>query len=975
MPIPSKADSGAESKQAVTLPRLSLQDALVQASAQLDVAIYALNTHVNHIRVGPVKATLSPSELLEQLLADTGLTYRREQPNLYVIVAQKTPPKANPTELQAQSTAYDKPLENIIVTGTRFWQRNSDAEQARQWIGSNSYLSKSALPSTPGVSLPDIMGLLPGVSSFADMQLGQAATGESEYLSVRSMGAAYTSTFFDRVPIESADPNTRSVSLKMLSPVNIGAIRVAKTPGADWQGRTIGGAIDITTPNASSLGADSLVVTSGVNYSQLRQQRGLDNLGKQLSLEWAHQTDSSYLKGVYGALYYQQKFTAAESIEVGNYVPAVETETNLLADTSQTLQPQDFRFDFYRSDVERTGASLSANWETSHSEFTLRGQYNRYHSTGQDVQMKLTRGNTRLYDENNAFNPQGLTTNSYFQTRDTTETLSLMQFEGETQLNNKLSVKYALSAADSRIKRPDYVESSLNSGIQAGDVYFDVSNPAASSITFKAPATAEVLLNPATVKVRKFEGSNTRHSNTGWHLRTGFLYTPASGFAELEGALIYRYNNRHHSERTMTGNNGGNYAIATADGSVPVSTNPQGPNGASLPGHNIEFMDGLIPVFRVYDRAYFEQAILPVAYQDLYTATGEPNPGPYTRDDRNRNTLSGNETTYGAYLRSKGAWQALDWAIDLYAEQYDYQAEHWDMRLPTHQFTSVRASDNQWLPGISLRYQPGFDWTFRSSLRKAIARPTFSQQAAAPQLLLDSTTDKLDAVVLSNPSLEPQSALNLDLGVQWQQAAGTSAELTVYSKKIRDLIYEQENTMLINEQSVLVSKPVNGGHAEVKGIEAHVRHQVTTANHPLYGWGIDLMTTLQHSRVHIADSQNESGKAMLQAPAQSHQIQVFYESAQTMFTLAWQSTGKQLLSYSETSPDKYLQPRHSLDASFSYQFSPWTVSLQINNLLNAATFYKTLGSEQTYLGTQDAGGNGAYVETGRYATLQLTWRY
>jgi hypothetical protein len=43
--------------------------------------------------------------------------------------------------------------------------------------------------------------------------------------------------------------------------------------------------------------------------------------------------------------------------------------------------------------------------------------------------------------------------------------------------------------------------------------------------------------------------------------------------------------------------------------------------------------------------------------------------------------------------------------------------------------------------------------------------------------------------------------------------------------------------------------------------------------------------------------------------------------------------------------------------------------------MNDIEFYKTLGKGTRYLGTQDGGGNGSWVQTGRFFTFSASYRW
>ncbi len=199
-------------KQRIQLPPLSLQDALVSVSRQTGVTLYADDVLLQNKDTPAVDGTFTVDTLLTHLLQGSQLSFQRQGDDLYIILPQSKAP-ATTEQPSSTRTQITKPLmEDIVVTGARIWDRDSGFARKRQWVGANAFLSKDVITQTPGLSVADIIGTLPGVMAFSDMRLGQAATSEAEYLSVRNMGSEYTSTFIDGMPVESADMSTRSLS-------------------------------------------------------------------------------------------------------------------------------------------------------------------------------------------------------------------------------------------------------------------------------------------------------------------------------------------------------------------------------------------------------------------------------------------------------------------------------------------------------------------------------------------------------------------------------------------------------------------------------------------------------------------------------------------------------------------------------------------------------------------------------------------
>jgi hypothetical protein len=180
-------------------------------------------------------------------------------------------------------------------------------------------------------------------------------------------------------------------------------------------------------------------------------------------------------------------------------------------------------------------------------------------------------------------------------------------------------------------------------------------------------------------------------------------------------------------------------------------------------------------------------------------------------------------------------------------------------------------------------------------------------------------------------------------------------------------------TQTIN--GIVISIPENGGNASLEGLEFDLRHKLVDLPGPLGGLGVGGSLTLQHSRAN-PNLPGVSGDTWLpRAPELIYNADLFYDKYGLRSDLSWQYTGLQLDGISSTSLNEYLQPQESLDWSVSYPIKGVLIAFSAKNLLNDIEFYKTLGKGTEYLGTQDGGGNGSWVETGRFFTLSASYRW
>jgi hypothetical protein len=111
------------------------------------------------------------------------------------------------------------------------------------------------------------------------------------------------------------------------------------------------------------------------------------------------------------------------------------------------------------------------------------------------------------------------------------------------------------------------------------------------------------------------------------------------------------------------------------------------------------------------------------------------------------------------------------------------------------------------------------------------------------------------------------------------------------------------------------------------------------------------------------------------APKLIYNLQLLYDLYGAHAALSYQYQGLQLYNLEGNLLNEYLQPTKTLNLTVGYEMAGWNVVFGARNLTNEYDFYKTLGESTKYLGTQDGGGNGAYIKTGRVYNLTLSYSF
>lgn len=884
--------------------------------------------------------------------------------------------------------------EEIVVTGTKSSTVLDAIAEKRLSVGVTSIMSREEIADRPGGNIVDIISHLPGLSSFSDMGLGQAATGEQEYVTIRGIDSSYNAYDLNGIRVPQADPGSRALSLKLLPPYGIEAVKVTKTPTVDMDGDAIGGVIDIRTPTAFDFKGSMTRVTFDGTIAQLASQLGATSGGAGGQFELARRFGSNGQFGIYITGYYDERNSAGEAIEALGYTPTLAADATQADFTKVSgLSATGVRYDYYRNNIKRYGGNASLNYQQGGQKFYLQGSYSRYSVTGEDTQHSIIDGIAGLYSNGKSFSPVGILPGSYFQERDQKEELITAKLGGSTDIG-RLTVEYSGSFGRSSISRPNYVEGSLygSPNLTGSATNLDLSNPAHTKVTYDSLATQAYTLSQTTDRLWKFQGSDSGSAENMYAGRIDLNYRVGRGLLDnLRAGVNVNIAKRSQSQHQFFGNNGDNFVILGPDGAIRPFNNPAGPTVAALPGRNLSsFLDGSYAgVFRIYDRSTFENAVLPFKYTDQFArdpATGQivGNPGAYTANDYNRNTVYGTESIYTGYAEANFQLGALRAITGLRFEQTDFSSRQWVVDGNTGNFQSSGNKYGELLPSLIVVYRPNPSIVARAAIRRSFARPAFGLIASPRVISRNDLTGQIASISQGNPNLKAAESTNYDASIEYYGHGGTILEVNAYYKQISNFIYAattagdapNANIATVANGGIITSIPQNGNDAEIYGMELDLRHYLRSLPGFLGGFGVGGSLTLQHSSANSGRADHFGRKTWLpRAPETIYNLDLFYDKYGVKADLAYQYQGLQLLSLNSSNIDTYLQPVKTLDFSISYPVRSIVFTGAVKNLTDNILFYKTLGKSTRYLGTQDGGGNGSYVATGRMFTVSASYKF
>lgn len=848
------------------------------------------------------------------------------------------------------------------------------------------------------------------------MGLGQASTGQAEYITIRGIDSSYNAYTLNGVRAPQADPSTRALSLKLVPPYGIQSVAVEKTPTPDMDGDSIGGIVDIRTPNAFDFAGPMARFSVDGNLAGLANGLGAPSAGGGVQAEAARRFGPGDAFGVYVGAYYDRSQSAGEAVESLGYVPTLRSQepaslqnnTGINQSTVQTdlaaatggLSATGVRFDYYNNDITRFGGNVALDWRSDGTRLYAIASYAAYRNASYDTQHSIIGAGLTAYGPtgtSDTYDPTGTIPGSYWQSRNQQEHLATFKLGGENRLD-RLTLTYDASVSYSDIEEPDYVTASMY-GVDLSNVFggftVNTSNPAHIAFQYGTPAVATIGPNNETTDALwKYQGNNAGSSNLTYGGRADAQYRVERGVLDfVQAGFNVQIADRNQFDHPFFtngpfgfGGGGQNYAILSSSGQIPsTSFFPYGPTVASLPGYNIAFMGGNYPgPFKIFNAAYLTSQIVPLAYTSQFAANGAGNPGLYTENDYNNQTVKGDEDVYAAYAEANfkyGDWAAL---VGLRYEDTSFDFSQWtDVTATTGRFQSTSRAYGEVLPGLLVTWRPDPAMVFRADIRKSFARPAYGLFAAPIQVVTNPLTNQIIGASEGNPDLKPATAINYDLSAEYYGPHGDLIAVSAYYKMIKNFVYPatvagglpQAGSTTQAVDGILISIPENGKDATLEGVELDVRHRLAGLPHALEGFGVGGSLTLQHSDANPNLPGHPGDTWLPRAPEVIYNLDLFYENHGLRSDLSFQHTGLQLDGIASTGLDEYLQPQQSLDLSVSYPVGGVLIAFTAKNLLNDVQFYKTLGKGTEYLGTQDGGGNGSWVQTGRFFTLSISYAW
>jgi iron complex outermembrane receptor protein len=913
--------------------------------------------------VARISGTYTREQVLEQILANTGLTYQRLNGNTIVIGSNARPSPKEPdnrkslsTEKEssmshrnsllccsatalamlsigARSTAQEAQgptaLEEVVVTGIRNSLRDA-LDTKRKADGVVDAISSEDIGKFPDKNVADALQRVPGISV-------DRIWGEGRDIFVRGTDNTMNRTQINGQNMASAywwanDNPSRGFNYDILASELVSKLEVFKSPEADMDEGSIGGLVNVTTRRPMDLKPFTIEASAEALYSQLPAKTDPQASGL---FSWH---DSSRTFGVLASLSYQRRHMRRDGLEGFN------------ADNTWDITDQNGKVTkgvyvlygggsaYFQQDRERTTGNVTLQWRPTQAwDIDLNFVDSGMNMDNSNQNYLFLPGGYQLPVSTTVINPK------FIPTSDGHEALVGGIFGTGVD---------APGAAIEAIDRQAFVKSRLTDldasfeadgwrvHGQAGTTHAQGGSSHDQNYWFGGPTRLSLNLGPQTIEptyldlsptnaaalhffpgnerdwIRTMkEDENYGQGDVEFDLGSGFLKSFKTG-------LKYR-DDTVENDRLIgsVSPNNPNYAALSAITLAQVSS------GLSPALSQAAATSGSLTRYALVDFGLAHKVIDPLL--DLQYAV---DPLAYYKIEERISAWYGKLNFESGALRGNLGVRAVHTLQDSTA--YIGNA-----------IGTVSRSYNDVLPSLNLTYQLRDDLILRAAASKAMARDTF--QNLSSNISINATTGSASA---GNPNLNPIKANQFEIGSEWYFADASLLSGTYFWKSLDTFVYNRNAPEDINGVTLDVTRPFNSDHgAKIQGVELQWQQAL------IAGFGILTNYTYTNASVDPIPGQ---AKLELQGNSKDQlNASVYFENARFSARVSYNYRSKAfgaLTMGSQIVTDAY----HQLDATAS-----WQMTHEIALYATAVNFT----NEVIYMHTADGIPIGFYENGPRYS--------
>lgn len=788
---------------------------------------------------------------------------------------------------------------SIIVIGQVANQASALSRQ-RAADGVESVLTRDAVGQFPDQNVAESLRRLPGVNILNDQ-------GEGRFVSIRGLDPELNAASVNGVRLPAPESDVRSVALDVISSDLIESIEVKKSLTPDMDADTIGASIEINTTSAFDRRKDLLSVKAEGSYNDLT-----DSVTPKGSIDFSTKLNDNI--GIAGGLsYYKRKF-ATNNQEVDGWD---EDDGIAYADT---VEYRDY-------DVERERISASLSFDFRVGEGTTlyaRGLYSQFDD--QEYRRRL------IFEMEEGPN-SGTGSSATFSSKDEDQEIAVQRdlkdrFErqrirslvlGGITESGPWKATYSASWAKSTEKEngsidPVVFERKFENGDDFG-VAFDYSRD--KHVPYSILSGEEAFLDPSEYEFDKLERTSLSSArDEEWALKADLSrqFAMDGGEFTVQAGAKQRWRKKSYNgtfdiydgydgDLTLADVVGRqDYDLATID-PVPAKKSFRKFLNQNRGGFELDPLDSF-GASAEDDYAVREDVTAAYLLGRWDSATLRVIGG--VRMERTKNRISGNVLTFIAEEEDDAGEVIQDEDI-LVARQ------------------TVRRSYTDWLPSLTVRYEPMRNLVLRAGGYKSLVRPKLSN--LAPKASIEDNEGEF-----GNPDLKPYKAWNIDLSAEYYFGRNAAISAGFFWKDIKDYIvtYTTDGNgegvpyrgLLLDEATTYI----NGKSAKIKGVEFSYNQAFDFLPAPFDGLLAQVNYTYTDAKGWVPDDGDLTDLRRISLPSSSkHTINAVlgYEKGPLSLRVAGTYRDKYLDELNDTAAeDRWVADHFQLDLSAKYRITP-----------------------------------------------------
>ncbi|MEW9856608.1 TonB-dependent receptor [Novosphingobium sp. M1R2S20] len=797
--------------------------------------------------------------------------------------------------------------------------------------GVESVLTRDAVGQFPDQNVAESLRRLPGINVLNDQ-------GEGRFVAVRGLDPELNATSVNGVRLPAPESDVRSVALDVISSDSIESIEVKKSLTPDMDADTIGASIEINTTNAFARRKNLLTVKAEGSYSDYAEK-----LTPKGSLDFSQKLSDNF--GVSGGISYYRRQFETDNVEADGW-----------AQDDGLIFPEEVNYRDY--DVERKRLSANLNLDFRAGESTVlyaRGLYSQFDDQEyrRETSFKLEdAGEISGSGPNINFSDEGgeLGLQRSIKDRFERQRIRSLVVGGETDANGwharySASWSKASERENGSIDPANFEQAFEDDGLNIGFDFSDrriprysVSGSPGAVADFADPSAYEL----DSIEVTALSGATDEEWSA--KLDLGREFAMSSGTFTVQGGAKGRWRDKKYNLEAEYWENGdmtladvlGRQTYRITDISpVPSKRGARRFFNANRGAFELDEYDSALDsiaedyavsedITAGYLLARFDNAQLRVIGGVRYE---------HTENEIRANTVT--------QIEEDGTLP--DGSI----------ADEDTIITVPNQF---ERSYGNWLPSLTVRWQPEQNLVLRAAGYKSLVRPKLSN--LAPRFSVEEDDDGRREGSFGNPDLKPYVAWNFDASVEYY--LGNSGALTggFFYKSVKNFTAEVN----LDEDGIYNGIPydeatsfINGDTAKIWGLELSYAQALRFLPSPLDGLIVQGNYTYTDATGEVPTDGDLSEPRKIDLPASSKHTfnaALGYEKGPVSLRVAGTYRSKYLDELGAVeAEDRIVDDHFQLDLSAKYNvtrkvqvFYEW---ININNAKYYA--YNTVGSRQNLL--------------------------